>query len=140
VAWAGARKVLKLPARQATLVAAVVASHWFLDLVVHRSDLTIAGGTSKLGFAVWDHPVPAFLLEVVLIVAGVALATRASTTNGAQRGPWLRLGAALVLVQAAITFGPLPPSLTAMATTGIVFYGIVAAAGVWVDRRVAAAA
>ena len=35
---------------------AVVLSHWFLDLVVHAPDLTLAGSPPKMGFALWNYP------------------------------------------------------------------------------------
>ena len=35
---------------------AVGLSHWFLDLLVHAPDLTLAGAPPKMGFALWNHP------------------------------------------------------------------------------------
>jgi hypothetical protein len=133
VAFVGARRCLKLATREATLVAAVVLSHWFLDLVVHRPDLTIAGGASKLGFALWNYPLAAYGLEVVLVVASVALAMRVCATSAAQKRPWLMLGGGLLVLQTATSFGPLPSSLTAMVASTLVVYLLVAAAGARVD-------
>jgi len=50
--------LLKLPARAAAMVGAVVFSHWLGDLWVHRPDLALWVGGPKVGFALWDHPVP----------------------------------------------------------------------------------
>lgn len=133
VAFVAARRWLGLATREASLVAAVVLSHWFLDLVVHRPDLTIAGGTSKFGFALWNLPLVAYLLEMLLVIGSVAMAMRACTTTATGRRPWLMLGGGLLVLQTAITFGPLPPSLTAMIVSGLAVYLVVAAAGARVD-------
>ena len=43
--------------RNAALIGAlVVLPHWFLDLLVHIPDLTIAGSPPKLGLGLWNHP------------------------------------------------------------------------------------
>jgi len=134
LAFVAVRSRLGLGAREATLVAVVVVSHWFLDLVVHRPDLTLAGGDARLGMSLWNLPIAAWALEEVLVVAGVALAMRACARGEAGRRAWLLLGGGLVLLQAFTSFGPLPPSLTAMVATTFVVYFVVAAAGAAVDR------
>lgn len=45
---------------------AVVLSHWFLDLLVHAPDLTIAGSPPMLGFGLWNYPIVAMPLEIIL--------------------------------------------------------------------------
>ncbi len=51
------------------LVAAVILSHWWLDLVVHRPDLTIAPGLPLQGWGLWEFRNPALLLEIFLFCA-----------------------------------------------------------------------
>jgi hypothetical protein len=133
VAWVAARRALRLPAGAATLVAAVVTSHWFLDLVVHRPDLTIAGGQSRLGLALWNQPLAAYALEVVLVVASIALATAYCAASHASRRAWIGLGAGLVVLQTAASFGPAPASLTGIVLSTLVLYLLVAFAGARVD-------
>jgi hypothetical protein len=135
VAFVAATRVLRLETAAAALVAAVVTSHWFLDLVVHRPDLTIAGGDARLGLALWNQPLAAYALEVVLVVASVALATKRCATTEASRRAWLALGAGLVAMQTAASFGPAPASLTAIVLSTLGLYGIVAFAGGRVDAR-----
>lgn len=142
LAWSGlafvaARRLLGLPARDAGLVAAVVTSHWFLDLVVHRPDLTLAGGEHRLGLALWDQPVTAWLLEVVLVAASVAFAASSRAATASSRRAWWRLGAGLVLLQTATSFGPLPPALGPMIVTTLTIYAAVTAAGRAVDGAAA---
>ncbi len=45
----------------------IVASHWFIDLLVHVPDLTIAGGGDKIGLGLWNYPWIAIPLELALI-------------------------------------------------------------------------
>ena len=56
------------------VLAAVVFSHWLLDLIVHRGDMPILPGNSgdlpKLGFGLWRFPTAAITSELVLVVAG----------------------------------------------------------------------
>jgi len=138
VAFVASTRVLGLPTKQAALVAAVVVSHWFLDLPVHREDLTLAGGDAKLGLALWNYPIAAWALEVVLVVASVALAMRACAHSAASRRAWLWLGGGLVLLQTATSFGPIPTSLTAIVCSTFVLFFLVAAAGAKVDAAGAA--
>ena len=56
------------------VLAAVVFSHWLLDLIVHRGDMPILPGNSgdlpKLGFGLWRFPTAAITSELVLVVVG----------------------------------------------------------------------
>lgn len=56
------------------VLAAVVFSHWLLDLIVHRGDMPILPGNRgdlpKLGFGLWRFPTAAITSELVLVVAG----------------------------------------------------------------------
>lgn len=46
--------------RSGLVVAACVAAHWILDLLVHVPDLPLLGNRYKVGFGLWDYPVAAF--------------------------------------------------------------------------------
>lgn len=134
IAFVGAKRWLGLPGKGAALVAAVVVSHWVLDLVVHRPDLTLMGGDHKLGFSLWNLPTLAYLLEVVLVIGTVALAARRCAQSSEQRQQWVWLGAGLVVLQTATSFGPLPGSVTAMTLLTLSAYLLVTAAGAVVER------
>lgn len=60
-----------------TILAAVVFSHWLLDLVVHRADMPFlpanAGALSRMGFGLWRRPVSAMAVELALVLAGAYL-------------------------------------------------------------------
>lgn len=54
------------------IIATLVFSHWVLDLIVHRPDLPLyPGGETMLGFAFWNYPIPAFILEASLLGGGL---------------------------------------------------------------------
>lgn len=54
----------------ALVVAAVVASHWFFDLLVHPADLQIVPGF-KVGFGLWNYPFQSVLLELGMLMISI---------------------------------------------------------------------
>ncbi len=95
-AWAVVARLRRLPWRTAWIGAAVVASHWLLDLVVHAPDLTLLGVGRRYGFALWNDPQVAMPLE--LAVVALAVTFYASRT----RAVGWRGHAALVVLIAAL--------------------------------------
>lgn len=77
--------------RGGLVIAALVFSHWVLDLLVHRHDLPLLPGNwgdlPLLGFGIWATPLASLVLESLLLVIGFALYFRSVTTgtNGTQR-------------------------------------------------------
>lgn len=63
--------------RGGVIIGSVVFSHWFLDLLVHRSDLPILpgnfGNLPMLGFGLWQYPVISITLECILLISGIIL-------------------------------------------------------------------
>jgi hypothetical protein len=106
----------------AAATGATVASHWFLDLPVHRPDLPLVWGEPRLGFGLWDHPLAALALEVGWLLATVAFVTRAGALDAATRTRVRRLAAGLVALQLATTFGPTPQSLLPLVWIALVAY------------------
>lgn len=89
----------------AVIAMLVVFSHWFLDWLVHVPDLTIAGGENKLGLGLWNEPVTAISLELVITVA--AFYWYIKSTKGPVVPP-IVLGVVLLLLQAINWFAPPP--------------------------------
>jgi hypothetical protein len=135
VAFALARRRLGLGSSAAFAVAATVASHWLLDWVVHRPDLTLGFTGRKLGLAIWNHPNAAYSLEVALVIGSVWLCVRACGIGGRESRRWLGIAAALVALQTAQSFGPLPTSLASMIGSALVVYLAVPWLGSRVDVR-----
>jgi len=120
--------------------ALVVLSHWFIDLLVHIPDLTLFGAPPKLGLGLWNAPLIAMPLELLLI--GGALVYYARRTRGAP-GNWRLwiLVALLALVQAIDWFGAKEPVYSlAIPATMLAAYALLAATATWAGwrRRVAA--
>jgi hypothetical protein len=131
----GAYFGLRRDVRGAVVVAALVVSHWFLDLIVHIPDLKLVPGARETyGLGLWTHPAASFLLELALLAAGAALyarATRAVRPAGSW-GFW-SLVAFIALMLAGAAFGPPPPSTGAVVWTDMAMWLLVAWAW-WCDR------
>ena len=63
--------------RSGIVIGLVAASHWLLDLIVHRADLPILpgnmGGLPLLGLGVWRYPLISFGIELALVLVGAFL-------------------------------------------------------------------
>ncbi len=51
--------------------AAVVVSHWLLDLLVHAPDMTVTGSPPKMGLGLWNHPHIEMPLEISLVLGSL---------------------------------------------------------------------
>lgn len=122
--------------KAAVAIAALVLSHWVLDVLTHRPDLpiTLSEGT-KIGAGLWNYPVLAVPLELLLFGTGVWLYQR--HTQALNRvgsiGLWA-LVLFLLTVYVANVFGPPPPSSTAVAWSAQAMWLIIAW-GFWIDRN-----
>ena len=71
------------------------ASHWVLDLLVHRADMPILpenlGNLPYLGFGLWNDPRVAACVELFLVVTGAILSWRAAMEVSATAGQSERL-------------------------------------------------
>ena len=65
-------RAARLPWGAAIAIALVVFSHWLGDLLVHRPDLQIWFGGTKVGFGLWNYPVPEQAVEIGLLGLGAA--------------------------------------------------------------------
>lgn len=132
------RGALKLPWRAAVFVGLTVFSHWLADLLVHRPDLELWFGGTKVGLGLWNYPVPEQAVEIgLLAVAGAAWAwTRARDGAGAWGAPAF-LGL-LVGVQILAMVLPASEDPAGMGGMAIAVYLILAAAAWAVERKGAA--
>jgi membrane-bound metal-dependent hydrolase YbcI (DUF457 family) len=78
--------------RSGIVIGLVSASHWVLDLIVHRADMPIlpgnVGGLPRLGFGLWRIPQVSLLVELALVSIGAWLYWRAASrvADEQQRG------------------------------------------------------
>ncbi|MBW2417425.1 MAG: hypothetical protein JRH19_02710 [Deltaproteobacteria bacterium] len=133
LAWGVGRRWLG-PGRRALALAGVVASHWFLDLLVHRPDLPLLYAEPRLGLALWNRPAIALALELALFGAGVAFCLLRGGVSQECRGRLLWLAAGLLVLQLATLSGSAPPQVPALVSSMALLFALVALAGAWVER------
>jgi membrane-bound metal-dependent hydrolase YbcI (DUF457 family) len=118
--------------RVAAAIGAAVASHWLLDWLVHRPDLALWPGSAKVGLGLWNHPLPALVLELGLLFGSAAVL--------AARVPWRRgvwtFAAVLAVFQVAVTFSPPQLGPAGVAVTALVLFLAASAAAARVERPV----
>jgi membrane-bound metal-dependent hydrolase YbcI (DUF457 family) len=124
----------------AIATAVLVASHWFLDAVVHRPDLPLAPGSPiRAGLGLWNSVPATIALEGVLFAAGVWLYTSATVARDRiGRYGWWGFVLFLVLVYAANLAGPPPPNVQAIEIAGLAGTVVLMLWSAWIDRHRAA--
>ena len=120
----------------AALLAAVVVSHWILDVISHRPDMPVTlHGIERLGFGLWNSVWLTIAIEATAFLVCVWIYLRA--TRAADRtGRWAlaALVAFLLIVYLLNLFGPPPPSVAAVAWSAQAIWLLVAWA-FWIDRH-----
>ena len=121
--------------RTALIGAAVVISHWFLDLIVHAPDLTLAGALPKLGLGLWNYPLIEVPLELGL--TGGALFYYLKSTHATR--PTLATASLIVFLVAVQAFNWLSPQPKAMEASlpisALAAYGLAIIIAAWVGRN-----
>lgn len=118
----------------AGLLAAVVLSHWPLDVLVHDRDIPLVDHSVELGTGL---PVLfGFAIEVLLLVAGLVLYLRRTvprTTAGRFGMPAFAVG--LVAFGAYVATASTPATVAIVALSNLAVYAVFAAVAEWLDRR-----
>lgn len=140
IAWSAAaavavRYAMRLPWRAAVFVGLVVFSHWLADLLVHRPDLELWFGGPKVGFALWNYPVPEQAVEIGLLAA--AGAAWAWTRGRAGQGGWAAPAFLTLLVAVQILAMVLPGAEDAvgMGSMALAVYLVLGICAWAVDRN-----
>jgi len=122
--------------RAARFLALVVFSHWVLDLVVHRPDLPLYDNAYKVGFGLWNFPLPALVLESVLLFGGMWFYLRSSrATSFAGRYGMIFFGLAILAAHCLLLWGPLPGNPTQGAVQLGLLYLVLSALVFWLGRK-----
>lgn len=109
--------------------AAVVVSHWLLDLLVHAPDLTITGSPPRLGLGLWNYPWIEMPLELGITFGALWLYMK---KRRPAEGRAYILGVILLLFQAINWFAPAAAEVTAGTSLLAMFaYGLATAAAWW---------
>ena len=122
--------------KAAIVIAALVLSHWVLDVLTHRPDMPITlSDASVIGFGLWNFPFVAIPLELLLFGAGVWLYIRHTKPLNRQGSiDFWALILFLLVIYVANLFGPPPPSSIVVAWSAQALW-ILIAWGFWVDRH-----
>jgi hypothetical protein len=123
--------------RAVPILAALVVSHWVLDVITHRPDMPIVPQSElKLGLGLWNSIPATMALEFAMYAAGVSIYLR-STRARDRIGSWgfRVLAAFLVVVYLANVFGPPPPSVRAVWIGALVGAAVMTLWAWWVDSH-----
>jgi hypothetical protein len=129
--------VLRLSIWPSALVGLSVFSHWLLDLLVHRPDLQLYPNGPKVGFALWNYPVPEQALEIGLVAVFGAAWTATRKAQGRTAWPAVAFIALLVALQIVAMLMP-PPAGQIGFLSGLMIlaiYLIMTAIAALVDRQ-----
>ncbi|MEL7445701.1 MAG: hypothetical protein AAGK02_07790 [Pseudomonadota bacterium] len=117
----------------AMLAGLVVLSHWVLDWLTHRPDLTIGGGPDVYGLGLWNYPAIAIPLELLITIGAFAFYIK--RTRGPIGPPLILMGLLLVL-QAINWFAPHPQSAGFILYAQALFaFGVLTGFAVWVGEN-----
>jgi len=122
----GGRQSVTMPGSQrlgvAALLAALVVSHWVLDVVAHRPDMPlIPGGGPLVGLGLWNSVPATLVVEGTLFAVGVGL-YRSTTRPLDRTGLYAFEGFVifLAILYASLLFAPPPPGVEAIAYSDLV--------------------
>lgn len=115
------------------LAGLVVLSHWGLDWLTHRPDLTLAGSEPYYGLGLWNYPAVAMPLEIGLVLGGLFFYLK--RTRG-PAGPPMVLVFTLLALQAFNWFAPHPSEAGLfLHLQALVAFGIVTLMAAWVGEN-----
>lgn len=130
--------LFKRDTRGTIVIGLCVLSHWFLDLIVHTTDLPLTPfGDYKVGFGLWNHPAVTLIIELAIFLAGIYVYVSFTKAKN-KAGKWAlwTLAFLLVLVQLLNTFGPVPSdSIMNLFVSFITLMVIIIGLAYWVSRN-----
>ena len=132
----GAYFIFSRNRKGAVVIALLVISHWFLDLLVHRPDLPITlANENHVGLGLWNFPPVAIAIEVFIFVAGIFVYSRITQATD-KIGNWAFWSLIIFLSfsYAGNLFGEPPPDSTMIAWVGQAQWLIVIWA-FWIDAH-----
>jgi hypothetical protein len=128
--------LIRRNAKSSMVLAALVMSHWILDLIVHRPDLPLLPWADlKVGLGLWSSVLFSILVEGSIFITGAYLYLR--TTKAKNRAGQISLWsflAFLTIIYVVNAFGPPPSSEMSIAVVGL-FQWLFIAWGYWIDKN-----
>jgi hypothetical protein len=141
--WAGAIYALfrLLPSRAglhkgtiAIAMALAVLSHFVLDVVV-ESNLPLYGDAAKIGLGLGNNAVAAYIVEGLILVAGLILYLRSTTPKNLTGRYGMIVFVILMLAFNLVMFGPPPTNLQFVAVSSLGSFAVMAGMAFWLDRQ-----
>lgn len=118
------------------ILALCVASHWFLDLVVHLPDLPLTDEHLKVGLGLWYHPMVELAVELILLFAGLGYYLfKSPEVSMARRVTLVIFCLVMTAFQLAGDFGPPPPSVKVVAVSAFILYAGFALIAWLIERK-----
>ena len=134
--FAGAYFVRRRYPRGTWLLFAAVLSHWVLDFISHRPDMTLAPGTGAVfGFGLWNSIPATLIVEGGLWTLGIIIYVRATRPNK-RAGTYVFWNGVLLLTLAwygNITSG-MDSNPVRAGISGIIFFSLVVGWAYWINR------
>src|SRR4029450_12620431 len=128
--------VRRVNGRVLAVLAALVVSHWVLDVVTPRPDMPIYPGGPKVGLGLWNSVPATIAIESVMYAAAIWIyATSTRARDGVGRWGFVGLAALLAVSYAANILGGAPPSVEAIVVVGVIGGAVTIALSWWVDRH-----
>jgi hypothetical protein len=118
----------------AALIAAVVASHYLLDFIVHAPELPLLDHSLEIGLGL--SGMAAFTIESALLLGGLWLYLGATVARNAL-GRYGMIGFAILLIafNLYVVTSPTPASLAIVALSNLGAYAVLAGIAEWLDRQ-----
>ncbi|MEQ8714687.1 MAG: hypothetical protein RIC80_16835 [Cyclobacteriaceae bacterium] len=130
--------LLKMGHKSGIAMALAIASHWFVDLVVHTPDLPIWSDSSpKLGFGIWNYRELAFGLEALFLFGGLYIYIQAvKPTNKVGKYGMIGYAVFLLALHGSQVYGPPAASdKTTLAIVAVVTYLAFGGIAHWLDKK-----
>ena len=124
--------------KTAIVMGVAVLSHWFLDLIVHTSDLPLLIDDSiKIGFGLWNNAIGTYVLEAVLLLAGLAMYLKSTkSTEFAGKYGMIIFVVFMLIMNVNNIFGPpLVNNTTTMSILGLLMYFSFSGVAFWLDKK-----
>ena len=129
--WWGFRR----DTRGGLVLAALVVSHWMLDVVSHVADVPLLPGGPLLGLGLWRLRALSLVVELAMLGAGLALYALGSRARDRIGSIGIAIFAVLLpLLGAGAFLGPPPASVTPLAAGNVALVALLGLLG-WVDEH-----
>jgi hypothetical protein len=117
------------------VTAALVVSHWVLDVVTHGPDLPVYPGGPKVGLGLWNSIPWTLVVELTMYAVGVWIYLRATRARDSI-GRWaLASLVAFLLVAYLANLAGAPPSVPALYVTAIIASVVLTFWSWWADSH-----